>query len=162
MTKKKVYLGKIVSTHGVRGLIRVEFYNNDLENLKHYSNNLYIDNLQINLEKKFAKGKLTICKINRYESKEEIIGFVGKEIWVEENSLGKKSNEYFHRDLINIKVYDKNNQLLGIVSAIHNFGAGDLLELNGSFKYMIRFYDLKKEDINLKNKIIRLNKNYEI
>ncbi len=162
MTKKKVYLGKIVSTHGVRGLIRVEFYNNDLENLKHYSNNLYIDNLRINLEKKFAKGKLTICKINRYESKEEIIGFVGKEIWVEENSLGKKSNEYFHRDLINIKVYDKNNQLLGIVSAIHNFGAGDLLELNGSFKYMIRFYDLKKEDINLKNKIIRLNKNYEI
>ena len=162
MTKKKVYLGKIVSTHGVRGLIRVEFYNNDLENLKHYSNNLYIDNLQINLEKKFAKGKLTICKITRYESKEEIIRFVGKEIWVEENSLEKKSNEYFHRDLINTKVYDTNNQLLGIVSAIHNFGAGDLLELNGRFKYMIRFYDLKKEDINLKKKIIRLNKNYEI
>ena len=87
---------------------------------------------------------------------------MGKEIWVEENSLEKKSNEYFHRDLINTKVYDTNNQLLGIVSAIHNFGAGDLLELNGSFKYMIRFYDLKKEDINLKKKIIRLNKNYEI
>ena len=87
---------------------------------------------------------------------------MGKEIWVEENSLEKKSNEYFHRDLINIKVYDTNNQLLGIVSAIHNFGAGDLLELNGRFKYMIRFYDLKKEDINLKKKIIRLNKNYEI
>ena len=47
---------------------------------------------------------------------------MGKEIWVEENSLEKKSNEYFHRDLINTKVYDKNNQLLGIVSAIHNFG----------------------------------------
>ena len=77
---------------------------------------------------------------------------MGKEIWIEENSLEKKSNEYFHRDLINTKVYDKNNQLLGIVSAIHNFGAGDLLELNGRFKYMIRFYDLKKEDINLKKK----------
>ena len=57
---------------------------------------------------------------------------------------------------------DKNNQLLGSVSAIHNFGAGDLLELNGKFKYMIRFYDLNKEDINLKKKIIKLNKNYEI
>ena len=162
MTKKKVYLGKIISTHGVKGLIKVELYNTDSENLKNYSNNLYIDNLQINLEKKFTKGKLTICKITSYESREEIIRFVGKEIWVEENSLEKKSNEYFHRDLINTKVYDTNNQLLGIVSAIHNFGAGDLLELNGSFKYMIRFYDLKKEDINLKNKIIRLNKNYEI
>ena len=95
-------MGKIVSTHGVKGLIKVELYNTDSENLKNYSNKLYIDNLQINLEKKFTKGKLTICKINSYESKEEIIGFVGKEIWVEENSLEKKSNEYFHRDLINI------------------------------------------------------------
>ena len=162
MTKKKVYLGKIVSTHGVRGLVKIEFYNTESENLENYASKLYIENLKINLEKKFAKGKLTICKINRYESKEDIIRFVGKEIWVEENSLEKKSNEYFHRDLVNIKVYDKNNKLLGIVIAIHNFGAGDLLELNGSFKYMIRFYDLKKEDINLKNKIIRLNKNYEI
>ena len=162
MTKKKVYLGKIVSTHGVRGLVKIEFYNTESENLENYASKLYIENLKINLEKKFAKGKLTICKINRYESKEDIIRFVGKEIWVEENSLEKKSNEYFHRDLINTKVYDTNNQLLGIVSAIHNFGAGDLLELNGSFKYMIRFYDLKKEDINLKKKIIKLNKNYEI
>ena len=162
MTKKKVYLGKIVSAHGVRGLLKIEFYNNNSENLKNYSNKFYLDNLQINLEKKFAKGKLTICKINRYENKEEILRFVGKEIWVEENSLEKKSDEYFHKDLINTKVYDKNNQLLGIVSAIHNFGAGDLLELNGNFKYMIRFYDLKKEDINLKKKKIRLHKHYEI
>ena len=87
---------------------------------------------------------------------------LGKELWIEESSLEKKSDEYFHRDLINTKVFDKDNKLLGIVSAIHNFGAGDLLELNGKFKYMIRFYDLEKEDIDLNNKIIRLSQNYEI
>ena len=162
MKKKKVYLGKIISTHGLKGLLKIEFYNKDTENLKNYTNKTYIDNLQVNLEKKFTKGKIVICKIDRYENKEEIIKFLGKEIWVEEESLVKKPHEYFHKDLIDAKVYDKNNQLLGSVSAIHNFGAGDLLELNGNFKYMIRFYDLKKEDINLKKKIITLNKNYEI
>ena len=162
MTKKKVYLGKIISTHGIKGLLKIEFYNRDLENLKNYNNKTYIENFQINLEKKFTKGKAVICKIDGYENKEEIIKFLGKEIWIEENSLAKKPHEYFHKDLIDTKVYDKNNQLLGSVSAIHNFGAGDLLELNGKFKYMIRFYDLNKEDINLKKKIIKLNKNYEI
>ena len=152
MTKKKVYLGKIISTHGIKGLLKVEFYNKETENLKNYTNKIYIDNLQIHLEKKFTKGKNVICKIDRYENKEEVIKFLGKEIWIEEDSLAKKPNEYFHKDLIDSKVYDKNNQLLGFVSAIHNFGAGDLLELNGKFKYMIRFYDLNKEDINLKKK----------
>ena len=162
MTKKKIYLGKIISTHGVKGLLKVDFYNNDSLNFKKYLNKTYIDNTQLNLEKIFTKGKLTICKIDSYENKEEVIKFVGKEIWVEENSLKKNANEYFHKDLIEAKVYDKNNQLLGIVSSIHNFGAGDLLELTGKFKYMIRFYDLKVEDINLEEKIIRLNENYEV
>ena len=31
MTKKKVYLGKIISTHGIKGLLKVEFYNRDTE-----------------------------------------------------------------------------------------------------------------------------------
>lgn len=162
MTKKKVILGKITSTHGVKGLLKIQFYNNNSENLKNYTNKIYIDDLQVNLERKFDKGKLTICQIDRFESKEEVSNILGKELWIEESSLEKKSDEYFHRDLINTKVFDKDNKLLGIVSAIHNFGAGDLLELNGKFKYMIRFYDLEKEDIDLNNKIIRLSQNYEI
>ena len=162
MTKKKVFLGKITSTHGVKGLLKIQFYNNNSENLKNYTNKIYIDDLQVNLERKFDKGKLTICKIDRFKSKEEVSNILGKELWIEESSLEKKSDEYFHRDLINTKVFDKDNKLLGIVSAIHNFGAGDLLELNGKFKYMIRFYDLEKEDIDLNNKIIRLSQNYEI
>ena len=34
MKKKKVYLGKIISTHGLKGLLKIEFYNKDTENLK--------------------------------------------------------------------------------------------------------------------------------
>ena len=40
---------------------------------------------------------------------------------------------------------------------MHNFGAGDLLELDSDYKYMIRFADLKEENIDTKNKIIIFN-----
>ncbi len=162
MTYKKVFLGKIISAHGVKGLLKIEFYNNDSENLNSYKNKIYIDDIQVNFEKKFTKGKFSICQTDRFQSKEEIDNILGKELWVEDIFLKKKPNEYFHKDLIKSKVYDKNNQLLGTVSAIHNFGAGDLLELNGKFNYMIRFYDLDKDDIDLNNKTIKLSKNYEI
>ncbi len=163
MGKKKVYLGKIVSAHGVKGLFKVEFYNEKSESLKEYLNKVHIEDQLIKLKKKFKKGKLLICECEKYTSKEEVLEIIGKEIYIEENSLPKKnSNEYFHLELIESRVYDKNNNFLGKVSAIHNFGAGDLLELRGKFKYMIRFYDLKKENIDLKNKIIKLDENYEI
>ena len=163
MTKKKVYLGKIIAAHGVKGLLKVEFYNKSVDELKKYINKIHIDNFQINLNKKFTKGKFTICQLDNYNNRDEVASIIGKEFWIDENNLDKnKVNEYFHKDLIDIKVYDKNNQYLGEVCAIHNFGAGDLLELRGKFKFMIRFYDLNIEDIDLESKVIRLSKSYEI
>ncbi|MEC8100183.1 MAG: ribosome maturation factor RimM [Pseudomonadota bacterium] len=159
---KKVYLGKIIGHHGVKGLVKVKFYNETLINLNFYKNKTYIKNIKINLKKIFSKGKLQICKINELSSIEETSDFISEELWVKGAELEKiNSNEYFHKDLIGCKVYNQDNQHLGKVLAIHNFGAGDLLELDENFKYMIRFYDLKKESIDIHNKVIRLGKGYE-
>ena len=163
MTRKKVYLGKVLTPHGVKGFFKVQFYNNDFLNLEAYENKVYIDNFKINLEKKFSKGKFAICESKNHNSREKLKDLIGKELWIDEVNLkNTNENEYFHKDLLGCKVYDKSNNIIGEVTAIHNFGAGDLLDLGKSFNYMIRFYDLKKEDIDIKGKIIRLSKNYEL
>ena len=86
---------------------------------------------------------------------------IGKEIWINESCLENNLNEYFHKDLIGSKVYKKKNDFLGKVIAIHNFGAGDVLELDGDYKFMIKFCESNIKDVDVKNKIIKLNKNYE-
>ena len=63
-------------------------------------------------------------------------------------------------DLIGCKVINFNSEYIGNVKAIHNFGAGDLLELDGKFPYMIRFEEVKKENINLKKSIIKVDLKY--
>ena len=66
------------------------------------------------------------------------------------------------RPEVNVTYVENNsNEFLGKVIAVHNFGAGDLLELGKNYKYMIRFYDLNKKSIDTQGKIIKLNKNYE-
>ena len=40
-----------------------------------------------------------------------------------------ESDEFYHADLIGLAVVNKGGELLGIVLAIHNFGAGDLIEV---------------------------------
>ena len=158
---KRIYLGKIVGSHGFKGLFKVKFYNDEYLSLKKFKNNFFIDNIEINLVKKFTKGKLVICKSEKIQSKDELSDIIGKEIWINESCLENNLNEYFHKDLIGSKVYKKKNDFLGKVIAIHNFGAGDVLELDGDYKFMIKFCESNIKDVDVKNKIIKLNKNHE-
>ena len=151
----KVFLGKIVSTHGVIGYFKIKFYCKNEIHFFLYKNAFMIEEKKIDLNKKFSKGKLLICSSSQISNKSQALVLVGKEIWVKEQEL-KKSNfkDYFYKDLIKCLVIDNSNIKLGRVKAVQNFGAGDLLELDSDYKYMIRFADLKEENIDTKNKII--------
>jgi len=154
----KVFLGKIVSTHGVKGYFKIKLYCKNEIDFFVYKNAFMIEEKKIDLDKKFSKGKLLICSSSQISNKSQASVLVGKEIWVKEQELKKSSfKEYFHKDLIKCLVLDNSNVELGKVKAVHNFGAGDLLELDSDYKYMIRFADLKEENIDTKNKIIIFN-----
>ena len=48
-------------------------------------------------------------------------------------------DEFYHTDLIGLKVVDTGGAELGRVRAVHDFGAGDVLEVLGAKEYMIPF-----------------------
>ena len=37
--------------------------------------------------------------------------------------------EYYHADLLGINVYEPDGKKMGVVKAMHNFGAGDIVEV---------------------------------
>ena len=61
------------------------------------------------------------------------------------------------KDLIGINVVDKKNNLVGKIKAIHNFGAGDIIELNSNFSHMVRFDSKNIVKIDLLKKSIILS-----
>lgn len=56
----------------------------------------------------------------------------GLELGVDRDDLGDTEDEetFFHVDLIGLDVKDKDGNILGDVKAVHDFGGGDVLELN--------------------------------
>ena len=58
----------------------------------------------------------------------------GVQLFVARESLPETSpDEYYHTDLIGLAVHDaKTHDLLGTVLALHNFGAGDILEFTAA------------------------------
>ena len=65
-----------------------------------------------------------------------------------EESFRSGLKSYSFRKGWNGPVINFNSEDIGNVKAVHNFGAGDLLELDGKFPYMIRFEQVKEENIN--------------
>ena len=160
MRSEKVTIGKIVSPHGVKGLFKVLVYSENEDSFFSHKSYFKVKNKKIDIIKKFNKGNFIVCESATIQSREQVNEIINEDIVISATDLKKNynnKNEFFHRDLIGCKVINFNSEDIGNVKAIHNFGAGDLLELDGKFPYMIRFEQVKEENINLKNSIIKVD-----
>ena len=163
MRSEKVTIGKIVSPHGVKGLFKVLVYSENEDSFFSHKSYFKVKNKKIDIIKKFNKGNFIVCESATIQSREQVNEIINEDIVISATDLKKNynnKNEFFHRDLIGCKVINFNSEDIGNVKAVHNFGAGDLLELDGKYPYMIRFEQVKKENINLKKNIIKVDLKY--
>ena len=163
MRSEKVTIGKIVSPHGVKGLFKVLIYSENEDSFFSHKSYFKVKNKKIDIIKKFNKGNFIVCESTSIQSREQVAEIINQDIEISATDLKKNhnnKNEFFHRDLIGCKVINFNSEDIGNVKAVHNFGAGDLLELDGKYPYMIRFAQVKKENINLKKSIIKVDLKY--
>ena len=163
MSSEKVTIGKIVSPHGVKGLFKVLVYSENEDSFFSHKSYFKVKNKKIDIIKKFNKGNFIVCESATIQSREQVNEIINEDIVISATDLKKNynnKNEFFHRDLIGCKVINCNSEDIGNVKAVHNFGAGDLLELDGKYPYMIRFEQVKKENINLKKSIIKVDLKY--
>ena len=163
MRSEKVTIGKIVSPHGVKGLFKVLVYSENEDSFFSHKSYFKVKNKKIDIIKKFNKGNFIVCESATIQSREQVNEIINEDIVISATDLKKNynnKNEFFHRDLIGCKVINFNSEDIGNVKAVHNFGAGDLLELDGKYPYMIRFEQVKKENIKLKKRIIKVDLKY--
>ena len=109
--------------------------------------------LKINKNK--LTGKLKKCNSINYAEK-----LNSKKIFIDKNNLPKTNkNQFYVFDLINCKVKTINNNLLGNIINIDNFGAGDLIKIkktnNKSFYIPMNDENIVKVDI--KKKLVIVN-----
>ena len=54
----------------------------------------------------------------------------GTELFIKRKVLPQTDDEeYYHADLLGLNVYNRDGKKMGVVKAIHNFGAGDIVEV---------------------------------
>lgn len=77
-----------------------------------------------------AKGAL-IARIGGIDSREQAEALKGVDLFAPKDRLPQlPDDEFYHADLIGLTVVDTGGTVLGRVKAVHDHGAGDLLEID--------------------------------
>ena len=74
-----------------------------------------------------------VITLKEIEGRTEAEALNGLELQIERTKLPKLEDEedFYHEDLIGMKATSLEGEHYGRIAAIHNFGAGDIIELRG-------------------------------
>jgi 16S rRNA processing protein RimM len=127
----QICVARIGAAHGVRGAVKLWTFTEDPFAVKRYGPLSTKDGArQFEVtEAREAKGHL-VAMLKGIASREEAERLNGVELYVAREKLpATEADEYYHTDLIGLAAVTTADQPLGRVVAIHNFGAGDIIEI---------------------------------
>jgi 16S rRNA processing protein RimM len=126
-----ICVARIGAAHGVRGAVKLWTFTEDPLAVKRYGPLLTKDGAQ-QFEvatAREAKGHL-VATLKGIDTREEAERLNGLELYIAREKLpATDEDEYYHADLIGLAAVTTANEPLGRVVAIHNFGAGDIIEI---------------------------------
>jgi 16S rRNA processing protein RimM len=126
-----ICVARIGAAHGVRGAVKLWTFTEDPLAVKAYGPLVTKDGahqFEV-MDVREAKGHL-VATLKGIATREAAERLNGLELYVAREKLpATDEDEYYHADLIGLDAVTPANEALGRVIAIHNFGAGDLIEI---------------------------------
>ncbi|MDR0803827.1 MAG: ribosome maturation factor RimM [Rickettsiales bacterium] len=120
----RILVGKIVAAQGLRGDLRVQTFTRNPADFQ----GLHLINHQSQIiNHKFVRsdGSVAIIKIDGVDDRTAAEKLRGTELFVNRGDLPElPEGEFYHADLLGMRVGDRR------VAGVHDFGAGDILELD--------------------------------
>ncbi|MGE0180254.1 MAG: ribosome maturation factor RimM [Sphingomonas sp.] len=125
----QVILAAVAGAHGVGGEVRLKLFAEGLESLKRHKAFLVGDRL-LTLKAVRPGGSGAIARFAEIADRGAAEALRGSLLGVSRDALPPLGEgEYYHADLIGLACVDAAGVPLGSVTAVENFGAGDLLEI---------------------------------
>ena len=160
MKQEYFELGQIVNHFGIKGMLKVNPFTDDISKFERLGSILVekkgkLTNMQIE-EVKYSKNQV-LLKLKGIDTIEEAETYRGSYIKIARSQIGKLPKDtYFIADLIGLAVYTDEGILLGNVNDIYNSGASDIYVVKDeqgkqvllpAIKEVIKQIDMEKEKI---------------
>lgn len=127
----RILLGEIGPAHGIRGNVLIRTYTEAPEDIASYGPlEDESGRRQIELEVVRVTPRGVVARISGIEDRNAAEALRGTRLYIQRDRLPPtEEEEYYHSDLIGLDVFRPDGERMGEVIAVHNFGAGDILEI---------------------------------
>lgn len=156
---QRITLAKIAAPHGVKGLVKILPFGEDVYLLEDIA--VFAGDTPVKITLKNPLGKFILAEIDVIKTREDAEKMSGRELQVDKDALpalDHAEDGYYYHDLIGLKALDADGQPVGTVIAVDNYGAGDLLEIrrNSGEKFLLPFTDDYVPVVDLKAGEVRI------
>ena len=126
-----ICVARIGAAHGVRGAVKLWTFTEDPFAVKEYGPLTTKDGArQFEVTHVREARDHLVATLKGIATREDAERLNGIELYIAREKLpATDDDEYYHADLIGLAAVNAANEPLGRVTAIHNFGAGDIIEI---------------------------------
>lgn len=133
-TKNRVCLGAFAGAHGVKGHIKIKTFTQNERDIGAYGPVTSEDGARtftLKIIKVLGPG-FVLASTPDISSREEATALSSTRLYIDRSLLpDTDEDEFYLEDLVGLTVIDTDDKSHGRVTAIHNFGAGDIVEIKG-------------------------------
>lgn len=124
-------MAAVIGAHGLKGEVKLKTFTETSGALARYKR-LHAKDGRVFTVAKLRPGKAdeAVATFAEVVDRNTAEGLKGLELFVARDVLpAPDENEFYHADLIGLTAMDEADRVIGTVKAIHNYGAGDVIEI---------------------------------
>jgi 16S rRNA processing protein RimM len=127
--EKRISLAAVAGAHGIKGELRLKLFSDSIDSLSRHQT-LYVGGAQRRLLSINDSGKMAVARFEGVDDRSTAEALRGALVEVDRSALPPlEEGEYYHADLIGLEAVNRDGNRVGMVAAVENYGAGDLLEI---------------------------------
>ena len=128
--RSRICVARIGAAHGVRGEVRLFSFTADPGAVRHYGPFATADGRVIEITALRPAKDCFVARLKGVDDRNAAERLRNVELFVARDRLpAAEADEFYHADLIGLAAVDRGGRALGSVIAMHNFGAGDIIEV---------------------------------
>lgn len=128
--KNPVQMAVIGAAHGIKGELRVKTFTGDPLALGDYGPLYSGDGRAFEIDDIRPAGEVVVVRFKGVRDRTVAESLTGTELFVDRSVLPPgEEDEFYHADLVGLAVRDETGADVGEVTAVQNFGGGDILEI---------------------------------
>ncbi len=130
MTDTLITIGVITHAHGIKGAVKVKSFTQNPDDIFAYTPTYDTHGQPLHIAKIGVAKGLYMAQVTGCHTRTDADRLKGTEICVRRSQLPSlEDNTYYHTDLLQCTVLNACDTPIGTVKGLHNYGAGDLIEV---------------------------------